>query len=119
MSRLRVYVAGKLTDTAVEYLKNCHRMTALVHAARKAGYAPLNPCEDLLEAISYGDLEYGECVEVSLAWLEAAEVVLLQPVGIKESKGSQKEIARAQALNIPIVESLEELQKKFPVETGG
>lgn len=115
MRRTRVYVAGAYSaDNIITIQENMRLGLRLATEVLKAGYAPFTPWLDfqfgLLDAVLYE-----EYLAYSMAWMEAAEVVLVQPVRLKESRGSQKEIARARALSIPIVHSVKELIEKFPV----
>ena len=109
MRRLRVYVAGPLSNPDVlGYLQNVRRAVELGAAAFRAGLAPFIPALDGPMAAMCPDAKVSELYSYSLAWLEAADAVLLCP-GWQNSKGSLAEIERARALSIPVFESLAEL----------
>lgn len=109
MSKIRVYVAGRLNDPAIDYLRNVHRMMLLAERVRLAGFAVYVPALDLLMGIMFGTYEYRDCFDNSQPWLEAAEAVIVEPLGAKTSKGTQAEIARANALSIPVFWTEEDL----------
>jgi hypothetical protein len=107
---LRVYVAGKLNDTAVGYLKNVHTMISTADMLRRKGFAVFVPCNDLLNGILAGDMEYADYAGNNMAWLEVADVVYVLPAS-ENSKGTLAEIARAKELKIPVVYTEWELRR--------
>ena len=98
----RAYIAGKLNDTAVNYLKNVHQMIHAADVLRDKGYSVFVPCLDLLLGIYAGDWEYDDYADNNMAWLEVADEVYVLP-NWENSKGTRAEIARAEELKIPII----------------
>lgn len=111
---IRVYVAGKLNDNAVGYLKNVHKMCYWDDQIRRVGdyekYSVFNPCLDLIIGIMQGVYEYKHYFNNNLCWLEVADVVFVCP-GWETSEGTKREIIRADELDIPVVYSFEELEQ--------
>ena len=97
----RIYIAGKINDMAVDYLKNVHLMMTEAHKLRKQGYAIFIPCLDLLSGIMFGDLDYEDYTENDMAWLEVCDELYVLP-NWETSNGTKAEIKRAQELGIPI-----------------
>ena len=107
----RVYIAGKLNDMAVDYLKN---VSTMIHAAlkvKKLGHSVFVPCLDFLLGIVDGGYEYEDYSDNNLVWLEVSDCVLVLP-GYETSKGTLAEIKRAEELKIPIYYKLEDLPER-------
>ena len=102
MAKIRVYVAGRLNDPAIEYLRNVHRMMLLAERTRLEGFAVYVPALDLLMGIMFGTYEYRDYFGYNEPWLAVSEAVIVQPVGANTSKGTQEEIASAKTLGIPV-----------------
>jgi hypothetical protein len=116
VKRHRIYIAGPLSSpTCTGYLQNVARFYEMDRALRRRGYAPYNPAADLLVGIMEGDLEYNDYFEPNLAWLEAAEAVLL----IAPSPGADRECERARRLGIPVYRSLVDLYTGLHACEGG
>jgi hypothetical protein len=105
----RIYVAGALSADACGYIQNCHRMIELARWVRRMGFAVYIPCLDFLEGLVAGDFQYNDYFDNSQPWLEASDGVVVQPIGAEASHGTQREIAHAEALGIPVFRSLEAL----------
>ena len=112
--RIRVYVAGAYDGPdVITVLANMRRGIHLSMQLLVRGYAPFCP---------WLDFQYGLIaavpremyLEYSMAWLEASDAVLLQPVGCEHSKGTQAELARAFELEIPVFDTLESLMERMP-----
>jgi hypothetical protein len=113
MEKRRVYVAGKLShDDAVGYLNNVHRMMETAEEANKAGYSTYVPAIDLLMGIKFGYKDYHQYFDNSQPWLMASDAVLLTP-GWESSPGTKREMATARDLNIPIFETVDDMNKWF------
>lgn len=98
----RVYVAGAYSATSVlEVFDNMRRGMRLAHMVLKCGFAPFVPWFDYQFSL-ISDMTIEEYYEYSLAWLEASDAVVVQPIGAEDSKGTQAEIARANELGIPV-----------------
>ena len=102
MAKIRVYVAGRLNDMAVDYLRNVHRMMMLAERTRLAGFAVYVPALDLLMGIMFGTYEYRDYFGYNEPWLAVSEAMIVQPVDVHTSKGTQDEIATAKTLGIPV-----------------
>jgi len=107
----KIYIAGRLNGTAVEYLKNIHSMLLFAEAVRQCGYAVFVPCLDFLMGIIMGNYEYNDYFSNSQPFLEICDAIFVCP-NWKTSEGTKKEIERAEQLGIPVYYSLEELKKK-------
>lgn len=113
-STKRVYVAGKLNDDAVGYIKNLHVMIKAADAARRAGYAVFIPGMDFLAGLVFGNWTYADYFENSQPWLLASDAVLVLS-NWRRSKGTQREIALARQHKIPVFFSLDDLVKGLPL----
>ena len=107
----RVYVAGKLSAPAVEFIKNIHRMMTAAERVRKAGFAVFVPGIDILLGMRFGDWEYEDYFQNSQPWLDAADAIFVVRNGATSSAGTQREIARAEEAGIPVFTSLHALKK--------
>lgn len=106
----RVYVAGKLNDMACGYLKHVHHMLQWSEKVRKLGFAVYVPGIDLMQGIVFGNWEYEDFFNNSQAWLDVSDAIFLVP-GWETSRGTKKEIERAQAQGIPVFSNLNELNR--------
>jgi len=102
---IKVYVAGKLNDQSCGYIKNMHRMIKLADMIRSMGFSVFIPCLDFLSGLVCGDYEYQDYFENNLPWLESSDYVYVI-ADSENSKGTQREIARARELGIPVVTSI-------------
>ena len=67
----------------------------------EAGFSPFTPWTDVLLHLQAGyDLK--TCYNMSMAWLERSDAVIVVPEGAERSHGTQAELARAEELGIPI-----------------
>jgi len=110
----RVYVAGAYSaDNVIGLLDNMRKGMRASTEVLLSGMAPFSPWLDHHFQFM---LKEGELLSVedyynySLTWLEVSEAMLVLPDST-ESKGTQIEIKRAQALHIPIFYTLEELKE--------
>lgn len=113
--KIRVYVAGRLADPAVDYLGNCHRMMLLAEKVRRRGFSVYVPCLDLLMGIMFGHYTYEDYFDNSQAYLATSDAMVVQPVGAGSSSGVGKEKELCESLGIPMfceVEALEQWAKK-------
>lgn len=111
--RKRIYVAGPLTaDHPVDYLRNCRRMMQLAEELRQMGYAPYVPCLDLLMGLQFGYDRVEDYQDVTLAWVTAADGVMLLPRW-ERSKGTKREIMEALEAKVPVFETLTALDNYF------
>ena len=114
--RIRVYVAGKLNDLAVDYLFNVHKMMETAEEVRLAGFSVFVPAIDLLMGIKHGYRNYNDYFDNGQPWLMASEAVFLTP-GWESSKGTVKEIDTANKLGIPVFNRISELLEHFDGKT--
>lgn len=105
----RVYVAGRLSDPAIDYIRNIHRMMQWADEIRKLGCSVYVPCLDLLMGIFVGHYCYDDYFDNSQPWLDAANAVFLVP-GWETSDGTNRERRRAAKQHIPIFTKLEDLK---------
>lgn len=114
---LKVYVAGKYSDTSVlGVLNNIRKGIKVSRELFVEGYAPFCPWFDFLFGITYTDdemysVDVEKYYEYSVAWLGVADCVFLLPEGTENSVGVQKELARAKELNIPVFTDRDELRE--------
>lgn len=104
----RVYIAGKLNDEAVGYIKNINRMVVYAEKVRRYGFAVFIPAVDFLVGVIMGDLEYKDYFDNSQPWMEVSDAVFVVP-GWETSNGTKCEIKRASDLDIPVFFDLEAL----------
>jgi hypothetical protein len=109
---IKVYVAGKLNDSACGYIKNIHRMIKEAYKLRRLGYSVYVPCVDILEGIVSGDFEYLDYFDNSQPWLLSSDAIYCCP-GWESSKGTLREIETAKANNIPVFYNIETLNQWF------
>lgn len=114
-SMKRIYVAGPYSaDNVIDVLDNMRRGIRLATKVLLAGMAPFAPWLDYHYQLA---LKEGECLKVadyykySLAWLDAADAVVVVCLGYRSSAGTMAEIERAEKLGIPVFYSFEELLK--------
>jgi hypothetical protein len=110
----KIYIAGKLNDDAVGYIKNMHKMIKTAKAAREAGFSVYVPCVDILEGLVDGNFTYKDFFDNSQPWLLASDGVLLTP-GWETSEGTKREIKLAEDNNIPVFLSVEGMVHYFHV----
>ena len=108
----KVYIAGKLNDMAIDYIKNCHKMIKTAKRVRDAGFSVYVPCIDILEGIVDGDFGYEDFFNNSQPWLLSADAIFLTP-GWGTSEGTKREIALARENDIPVFDSLEVMIAHF------
>lgn len=107
-----VYVAGALNADAVGYIKNLNRMMVHAEGVRKAGFAVFVPGLDFLMGATFGDWDYKDYFDNSQPILERCDAMFIVPQS-DESKGTQKEIKRAEELEIPVFRSIGKLREYF------
>lgn len=108
----KIYIAGKLNDNAVGYIKNCHKMIKTAKQVREAGFSVYVPCIDFLEGLVDGSFEYGDYFDNSQPWLLSADAVFLTP-GWGSSEGTKREISLANEYNIPVFNDINMLTAYF------
>jgi hypothetical protein len=111
----RVYVAGKLNASAVDYIKNVHKMIVWAEKVRKAGFAVYIPAIDLLAGIVHGNFSYDDYFNNSQFWLDASDAVFLVP-GWEDSDGTKREIRRATKQYIPCFTDIDKMKADLSIQ---
>jgi hypothetical protein len=106
----RIYVAGKLNDSACGYIQNVSKMIKWANKIRKMRQAVYVPCIDLIEGVCAGDFEYEDYFNNSQEFLKVCNAVFVCP-GYETSKGTQREIGLAISIGIPVFYNLEDLEQ--------
>ena len=105
----RIYVAGPYSaDNVLDVLKNIGRGEKACAELFAAGYAPFCPWHDKSYVTDNpeGEFTVQQFYDFSMAWMEVSDAVLVLS-GWQNSKGTIKEIERAQQLGIPVYFSVE------------
>jgi hypothetical protein len=114
---IRVYVAGKYSDDNVlSLLNNIRRGIQLCKELFLAGYAPFCPWLDHQYVLQMSDDEINSTTvkmfhDYSMAWLDAADCMLVIPDRIETSRGVQAELSRAKEIGMPIFYDKEDLHQ--------
>ena len=107
---LRVYVAGKMSDTnPVEFLRNLDRLQAWTAKVRDIGCAPFPVADDYADIMRTRHIGMEHIKDASMEWLRCADVVFVTPHW-ESSAGTMAEILEAKRLGIPVVYDLMVLQ---------
>jgi nucleoside 2-deoxyribosyltransferase len=116
MSRPCIYVAGAYSaDNVISVLDNIREGTRVGVELMLAGYAPFVPWLDhqFQFYLREGEaLTVDDYYEYSIAWLEKADALLVLP-NSEHSKGTQREIARAIELGIPVCHTLNDCNNLY------
>jgi hypothetical protein len=97
----RIYVAGAYNaDNVMGVLANIRRGIAYCAKLFKTGSVPFCPWLDYQFSF-FEQLDIEDYYRYSMAWLEVSDELHVLP-NSENSKGTQKEIARANALGIPV-----------------
>lgn len=120
----RVYVAGPYSaDNVMQVFKNMRlgirTCTELLLQSKRTGWVPFCPWIDYQFCLSLRggeELTVPEFYAYSMAWLEVSDAVLVLP-GWELSKGTIKEIKRAETLGIPVFYSLDKFMEEMVNET--
>ena len=110
---MKVYVAGPYTvgDIACNVAKNIRIGDKLL----KLGYTPFVPLLTHFWHILYPN-HYDVWMDYDEKWVLSCDVLLRTP---GESSGADKEVKLAIAHNIPVVYSVAELLRKYPIDIKG
>lgn len=105
--RIKVFMSGPYSSDPEGHFQNQNNVLDILLDLGFAPYAPLlfhranpRPYQDLLDLV--------------IEWMESCDCILRLP---GDSPGADAEIARANQLGIPVVYSIEELIKLYPVKT--
>ena len=111
----KVYIAGKLSGKEIDYIKNMHHMIRTANMVRSMGFAVYVPCLDFLNGLVAGDLDYKDYFDNNFEFISSCNYMFVCQ-GSEESKGTQREIARAKELGMMVFVRLNDLlawDKKF------
>lgn len=112
----RIYVAGPYSaSNIVKVLDNIREGMRESLEVLLAGYSPFVPWFDFHFQLMLREnetLSVEDYYEYSIAWLDVSDAMLVLP-GYETSKGTLKEIERANELSIPIFYSLEDLKENI------
>lgn len=115
--RTRVYVAGPISASNVlDTLSNLRRGIELSYDLVRYGYAPFSPFLDFQYALC-GPMALKDYYDLSLAWLDASDVMLDCLPGADDSQGVRTERAYALRRKIPIFRSTNALKNEVPTRT--
>lgn len=107
----KFYVAGALSNPDVTvYLKNVSKMLDVAEQVRILGCSVYIPAIDLLSGIKFGYYDYNDYFDNSQPWLDASDAVCLVP-GWEESKGTRREIDRADGHGIPVFSNIAQIEE--------
>lgn len=113
---IKVYVAGSYSASNIlDVLDNMRTGMRLGTEVLLAGFSPFVPWFDYHFQLM---LREGEKLTIEhyhnycFPWLECCQAILVVP-NSENSKGTQAELAKARELNIPIFNSLDELEEYF------
>jgi len=106
----KIYVAGKLSGSEMEYIRNLKKMGIYGGIVRKKGGIPMVPGNDFISCLIEGDLTYEDVIESSLGLLDSSDAMVLVP-GWKTSPGVAQEREYAKAHRIPILGSMGALER--------
>jgi len=113
---IRVYVAGAYSaSNVVSVLDNMRKGMRAGTQVFLAGYAPFVPWFDFHFQLMLHEeekLSVEDYYKYSVSWLDVSNAMLVIP-GYEDSKGTQKEIARAKELKIPVFYNIKELDEYF------
>jgi len=118
----RIYIAGPITprnpnvDPVKEYASNCHFMIEAWIDLAIAGWHPICPAADFIFLFFIPDM-ISKVKEISLAWLEASEAIVMLP-GWENSSGAKAEFELAVKLGKKVFYSIEEANKWLKKEVG-
>lgn len=115
-NQIRIYVAGRYSaDNVISVLDNMRDGMRLATEVLLAGYSPFVPWFDHHFQLMLRDNEkltvehyYNYC----FPWLEVSQGVIVVP-NSENSKGTREELRIASELNIPIFDSIEDMNIYF------
>jgi hypothetical protein len=103
----RIFISGPYTLGDVA--QNVKRSMDMANALIELGYAPF--CPHLTHFLHINNFQpYEKWLEIDSSFLEVCHAVIRMS---GESKGSDKEVALAKKLGIPVFYSLEDLKKQI------
>lgn len=121
---IKVYVCGAYSDdNVISVLKNIGRGEKEAAKLFMLGYAVFCPWfdKDFILKFPEHDFKVEDFLNYSMEWLKVSDVVYVVPnmIGLKSwlrSQGTLAEIKKANELGIPVIFSMKELNRRFPVK---
>ena len=108
-----VYIAGKLNaPNACDYIKNVSAMLRIAEVVRREGFSVYTPCNDILNGIVNGGLEYGDYATSNMEIAKRSDALFLVP-GWRESPGTNNEITQTNTKGIPYFETINTLNEWY------
>lgn len=107
---MKIYVAGPLSsDTTVGYMKNVGRMIQIAVRIWQRGHYPYIPALDCLVVLAAGvmgrEFSLEDIRDFNMPWVKASDAMYV----IGHSAGTDKEIAFAEELDMPIYWDLDDI----------
>jgi len=102
----RAYIAGKLNSDAVGYIGNVRAMCIEAEKVRQKGYSVFVPALDIVLGLILGWETYEDYFNNSQPWLDVSDIMYVCPDS-EDSIGTNKEIARAHNIGIPVYFNVE------------
>lgn len=112
MRRTKVYVAGPIT-TSGNVFDNVHRGILAGDRLLRAGYAPYVPHLNCAWETVTGARDYELWLRLDMDFLDVCDVLLRLP---GDSRGADREVARAIERGIPVFYGIDLLVEAVPVE---
>jgi len=116
MKAPRIYIAGKLEDSACNYIKNVHKMIRGAEEVRKEGFAVFIPGIDLIAGLVTGTWNYKDYFDNSQPWLDVSDGMYVLD-NWRTSTGTIREMKRARDNKTPTFfqekEGVEQMKQYF------
>ena len=109
---MKIYVAGKLNDGAVDYIKHVHDMMEVAVKLREMGHAPFVPCLDVLLGFMSGKWDYEDYIGCNMPFVEVCDAILMMP-SWKDSPGAIRENHEAFMKNVRIYYQIEDVPNEM------
>jgi hypothetical protein len=118
MARKRVYISGPISNggkaTADERLANVAKACEVAADLMSRGFSVFCPqLTEYIERLTNQDFAHQVWMEVDFPWVEVSDVVLRLP---GESLGSDLEVGHAQIAGVPVVFTVEQLERWLQCE---
>lgn len=104
-----IYVAGALSGNECEYISNLSRMSKLANKVKRMGMDAHSPGNDFIQGVIDGEFTYKEYLTNSMNMLSRCDAMIVTPLS-EDSKGVAAERILAEHNNIPVFETLDELE---------
>ena len=108
----KVYIAGKLGDPAVHYIRNLHVMIKSSETIRQAGFAVFVPGLNFLQGVMFGYWTYEDYFDNDQPWLLSADAIYMCS-NWRDGSGTWREKEIAEENGIPVFEHIDDLKEHF------